>query len=272
MAADWEGSASKGTAKHRCGTVQHLHKAPSSPRVRGLETRLGFLVCFSFQQSCGNSDLWEMALEPLHEHPKRADTVTALTDHTGIKMNIQHFYTLVNFSTGEGRLWCLYSAWRAYTWEERARNLIIMKMGDKPIWAPWAQLTADHQWGPAQSRAMSQAQTRAVQFICISCTESCCAILVGLNQWHFSSFIVTFTALQIKYETVYQSSVKLTGALKQTHFICKYWAQGCTAQIQQIYSRFQVWASISSVFCFFSPQNVSWSSRKPQHLQNTSVP
>lgn len=187
-------------------------------------------------------------------------------------MNIQHFYTLVNFSTGEGRLWCLYSAWRAYTWEERARNLIIMKMGDKPIWAPWAQLTADHQWGPAQSRAMSQAQTRAAQFICISCTESCCAILVGLNQWHFSSFIVTFTALQIKYETVYQSSVKLTGALKQTHFICKYWAQSCTAQIQQIYSRFQVWASISSVFCFFPPQNVSWSSRKPQHLQNTSVP
>lgn len=45
-----------------------------------------------------------MALEPLHEHPKRANTVTALTDHTGIKMNIQHFYTLVNFSTGEGSL------------------------------------------------------------------------------------------------------------------------------------------------------------------------
>lgn len=226
MAADWKGSGGKGTAKHRCGTVQHLHKALSSWKVRGPETRLGFLACFSFQQSCGSSDLCEMALEPLNEHPKRAETATALPHHKGIKMNIQHFYTLVNFSTGEGRLWWLYSAWRAHT-----------KLGDKPISAPWAQLTAGHHC-PKQSSVPSTDMSCTVHFPqVVPKTSVLFSILGGLNQWHFS-FIVTFAAPQIKYGTVYQSSFKLTGTLKRTHFICTYGAQSCTAQIQELYSRF----------------------------------
>lgn len=107
-------------------------------------------------------------------------------------------------------------------------------------------------------------------FICTRCSENCCAILKGLNWGNLSSFTAISSALRIKYGTIYQSPAKLTGTLRQTHF--PFANTGLKAVLLE-FSRYIPDSKSERVFLLSSvsiPQ-MNLISRKPLHLQNTSI-